>query len=120
MTSIELFNNLTKITNNLSISLNVYLVHTRERNGCIIEKELYKTKKMYDTLYDFFKKYFVVHLINHSDCILVLANTRDNKNIIFDDIDDKELGNLISYPCSGDNLDHENRKYVYNVVAKKK
>lgn len=34
MTSIKLFNDLTKITNNLSISLNVYLVY-RERNGCI-------------------------------------------------------------------------------------
>lgn len=64
--------------------MDVYLVYTRERNGCIIEKELYKTKKMHDKLYDFLKKYFVVHLINHSDSILILANIHYNKNIIFD------------------------------------
>lgn len=119
MTSIELFNDLTKITNDLSISLNIYLVHTKQRNGCIIEKELYKTKQIHDILCDFLGKYFVVHLINNSDRILVLANTNDNKNINFDEIDDIELGKLISYPCAGDNLNHENRKYIYYVLAKK-
>lgn len=119
--SIKLFHEIYTMTNNLPISANIFLVYTGNRNGCIIEEEEYKTREMYDILYDFLCKYFIVYVNNNNErviplnSLLVLINSNENIKKISDIINEMDVGKLISYPCPNDNFDYENRKYTYCV-----
>lgn len=117
MNPVELFHKIFELTNDISISTNIFLVHTKNRNGCIIEKEEYKTKETYDILYNLLQEYFIVfvnkenELIIPSNSLLVLVNSDENNSKISDGINELDIGELISYPCPNDNFDYENRKY---------
>ena len=123
MNSIKLFYEIFKLINDITILANIFLVHTKNRNGCIIEKEKYKTKEMYDILYELLHKYFIVYVNNGNeliiplDSLLVLVNSDKNRNKISNGIDKLDIGELISYPCSNDNFDFDNRKYTYCIYV---
>lgn len=118
MKSIEIFKEIYNITNNLKISINIFLVYAGERNGCIIEKENWLSNDIYIKLISFLGKYFIyfedLNILGYN--ILILNNSSENKKVTINkNITDIEIGNLISYPCSGENLDYNNRKYGYEV-----
>ena len=123
MNSNEIFYELYKLTNDLEISINIFLVYTQNRNGCIIEKEKFKTEEMYNKLCTCLNNYFILYVNNTNEItipyrsLLVLFNSEKNKNKISKGINELDIGELISYPCPNDNFDFENRKYSYSVYV---
>lgn len=124
MISHDIFTQAYDITNSYSIALNIFLVYTKNRNGCIIEKEAYGTKNIYDKLIIFLNKHFIIHLnveFIPKLSILILANTFKNKyvNVMLNDNKNNSfLENIINFPCFNEGINNC-KKYVYTIFFNK-
>jgi hypothetical protein len=106
----KIFNDVYDIDKNLSNAINSILVIDNKRKSYIPESYDKETNKKYKNI---LTKYFDVKNI---DNFLFVTNKVGGVNY-YDAKNDKDLGEMLSYPCSGEHLDFKNRKYVYTIYV---
>lgn len=113
----EVFDHIYKQTNSLQIATNSLLVLDGKRTAFLIESDQHIVKTLgMDAIVKIINRY-----LKSIDTPYGLIVHKKDREIDFDKIKtDKDLGELLSYPCAGDAINFENRKFTYTVIVKYK
>ena len=110
----EFFDSIYEQTKNLGIAANCIFVLDGKRTSFLLEKHLIETNK--ENVKTTIKKYLKLNEAKYEIFV-----TKKDSIINFEKLETcQEIGEVLSYPCVGENLDFENRKYVYTIIIKYK